>query len=371
MNRPIVQPAKLLIKQLQGKIRQVETTARNDDGTIVSSGSVDVDAMLPNGGYNRGTIVQWLSVGGCGAAYLSLLAAKNAARDGGAIVIIDHRGEFFPPAARAMGINLGNLIVLKKCSVSSVQEKEGTEFRVQRAENREIEAPAETRPSSESVGAPATVRAGTDLPDEEDFLWAIDQSLRCPAVAAVWGQLPEFKTPLLAERWSRRFQLSAESSGCLGLFISKTKRIGHVSQKNKQGAALHHFVWSEIQWHLHPQPSSISSINTTPPNTAPPLAGARPSQSKDVFRQEPQPPDSLPSEHRTLPPFNTRIVRALLNRCRGGVTGRAIDLEINLVTGNVQRARGEHANKQTKPSRPLSLASQLAHSKARRRAAGA
>lgn len=313
MNRPITQPAELLIKHLQSKIRQVETTGRNDDGTIVSSGSVDVDGMLPSGGYNRGTIVQWLSDRGCGAEYLSLLAAKNAARDGGAIVIIDHRGEFFPPAARAMGINLGNLIVLKgsvQCPEFGIQKKKGSE-------SREVEAPAET-PSRFNTQCSA-------LSTAEDFLWAIDQSLRCPAVAAVWGQLPEFETPILAERWSRRFQLSAESSGCLGLFVTQSKRTDRSSQSSK-ATSLNQAIWSEVQWHLQPQ------LATTE---------------------------------------NTRTVRALLTRCRGGATGRAIDLEINLVTGNVQRARSEHATKRIRPSRPLSVACQLAHSKTCRRAAGA
>ena len=291
MNRPLTSSKQRLIKNLRGKIRQVETISRNDDGTIVSSGSADIDAMLPGGGYHRGTIVEWLADRGSSAEYLSLLTAQNAAHDGGAIVVVDSRGDFFPPAARAIGINLGNLIVLKG---SGRQE------------------------FSDSGSQKISNFGSNTAKNDEDFLWAIDQSLRCAAVAAVWGSLPNFKTPLLAERWLRRFQLSAETSGCLGLFIRN-----QYEEKASPLNACKFASWSEIQWHLRPRLTT--------------------------------------HEH-------TRTVRALLTRCRGGIAGRAIDLEINLVTGNVQCARREHATRRTRHSHPLSLAAQLANPKIGRRA---
>ena len=356
MNQPMPHSKQLLIKHLQGKIRKAETTGRNDDGTLVSSGSVDMDAMLPGGGYHRGTIVQWLTDRGSGAEYLSLLAAKNAAHDGGAIVIIDHRGEFFPPAAKAMGINLGNLILLKGNgqSFSNSRLHETGPKRLKRnigAASEETSLPASRdRPSAKMELAL----------DDEDFLWAIDQSLRCPAVAAVWGQLPEFKTPFLAERWSRRFQLSAESSGCLGLFIAPLKTTGY--QNSSRNSFSNHACWSEVQWHLRPQPS-----------IAPTFAETHRSQKKrDEFRSSPSRKAPSPFAGKAGSAWgsseNTRTVRALLARCRGGTAGRAIDLEINLVTGNVQCARSEHATKRIRPSHPLSVASQLAHPKTDRRA---
>ena len=47
-----------------------------------------------------------------------------------------------------------------------------------------------------------------------DAFWAVDQSLRCRAVAAVIASLPQ-----LDERRSRRLQLAAKSSGCMGLIL--------------------------------------------------------------------------------------------------------------------------------------------------------
>lgn len=267
----------LLVQQLRGKIRHVETASRNDDGAIVSSGSTDLDQMLPAGGYNRGTIIEWLAGSGSGAEFLSLLAARNASGDGGALVVIDRHNQFYPPAARALGINLEDLIVLQGSRVSA-----------------------------------------------EDFCWSIDQSLRCPAVAAVWGGLPDFETPQIATRWLRRFQLSAESSGCLGLFI-RNKEVRN--QWCVPGISR-----AEIQWRMESQPGSSSS--------------------------------------------DSRRVRVSLVRCRGGTAGRSFDLEINTITGNV--CGGEHAERirqqqrRQQPSQdPLPLAPQLADPASGRRPARA
>ena len=48
----------------------------------------------------------------------------------------------------------------------------------------------------------------------QEAFWAVDQSLRCRAVATVIATLPP-----LDERRSRRLQLAAKSSGCLGLIL--------------------------------------------------------------------------------------------------------------------------------------------------------
>jgi len=55
--------------------------------------------------------------------------------------------------------------------------------------------------------------------DVRDAFWAVDQSLRCAGVAAVIAPLAN-----LDERHSRRLQLAAESSGCLGLILKPSDR---------------------------------------------------------------------------------------------------------------------------------------------------
>ena len=78
-----------LVSQLRNQIRSVETGGRVDGQARVSSGCAAIDRLLTSGGYQRGTLVQWLTRGGQAADYLSLLAAKQAAADGGAIVVFD------------------------------------------------------------------------------------------------------------------------------------------------------------------------------------------------------------------------------------------------------------------------------------------
>ena len=159
-----------LIDSLRHQIRKLETVRRADDSQVISTGCPGLDQHLPNHGNGRGlatgTLTEWLApASGCGAELLSLLAARQATVNGGALVIVDPLNRFYPPAAAAWGINLENTIVLRGSSLSSL-------------------------------------------------FWAIDQALRSPAVAAVWGKIDQ-----VSERWLRRFQLSAEQSGAMGMFV--------------------------------------------------------------------------------------------------------------------------------------------------------
>ena len=244
-----------LIDRLRTRIRKVETASRVDDGVRVSSGCAAIDRLLPDGGYQRGMLVQWLTSGGHGADYLSLLLAREACADGGALVVFDPLNQFYPPAAAAIGINLDNLVILRTQQSATQQQV---------------------------------------LPN--DLLWSIDQSLRCPAVAAVWGPLDH-----IDERWFRRFQLSAESSGCLGLFIQPVHEARQPS-------------WAEVQWLV-----------------------------SHVSRSQFDPRESLP--HRPNPdadPSRSQLVRLHLTRCWGTQTGKTLNLSINTITGNVHPARRDH-----------------------------
>ena len=246
-----------VVSQLRNQIRSVETAGRVDGQARVSSGCTAIDRLLTSGGYQRGTLVQWLTGGGHSADYLSLLAAKQAAADGGAIVVFDPQHQFYPPAAAAIGINLDNMIVLKSSSPKS------SRF----SKNEELDA---------------------------DLLWSIDQALRCPAVAAVWGSLGR-----IGERWFRRFQLSAESSGCLGLFVQPIAQIRQPS-------------WADVQWVV--------------------------SNAECGMRNE-----ELQDAHSTFRiPHSTFELSLQLTRCRGTQTGKRINLRINTITGNVQNARRDH-----------------------------
>ena len=291
-----------LIERLQGKIHRIETSRRVDDGNIIRSGCATLDQVLPDGGYRRGSLVEWIiesqrtdaSVsGGYGADFLSLLTAHQACRDGGALVIADSLQQFYPPAAAAMGINLSNLIVLR----------------------------------------------ATGHTNEEDLYWAIDQSLRCPAVAAVWCAIEH-----IHERWFRRFQLAAESSGTLGLFVRPPRAAQQPS-------------WAEVQWRVAPlgaplgAPIRNRSI-TTPLERGPRARGGSSARGGSNSGARPR--------HRAT--SHLRCCQLQLHRCHGGRTGQLIHVEIDPITGSVRgRQTGPYRQRSEHETMPLSVAAQLAH----------
>ncbi len=163
----------------------------------LSSGVPAIDRLLPGGGLAPGMLVEW--VGGSGveeqwsrgaasqktshyfttpllhcstsATALSLLAAREACREGGVLVMIDRAGAFYPPAAVAWGVDLQRLIVVR----------------------------------------PASAR---------DQLWAAVESLRSPAVAAMWTAIDR-----LDDRAFRRLQLAAQAQRAVGLLVRPASAI--------------------------------------------------------------------------------------------------------------------------------------------------
>jgi hypothetical protein len=161
------------VEALRREIAKWEGARRLDQEAPVSSGAAAIDRLLPAGGFHRGTLVEWLAAGdGSGVESLALVAAREACRDGGALVVLDRAGDFYPPAAVRLGIEPQGLIVVR-------------------------------------------------VANEADHAWATDQVLRCPAVAAVvaWPERLEAKT-------FRRLQLAAEQGGSLGLLI-RPERVRH------------------------------------------------------------------------------------------------------------------------------------------------
>jgi hypothetical protein len=199
-----------MMQQLRRQLGRWEAAAPAEDAEVFSSGAAAIDRLLPVGGLRHGMLVEWLggkwssgveqkwSRGGVGqwssetkqqgknysttpllhyssACTLSLLAAREACREGGALVVIDRQQTFYPPAAAAWGIDLDRLIVVRpRCA--------------------------------------------------RDELWAAVQSLRSPAVAAVWGMIDR-----LDSRAFRRLQLAAQAGRTLGLLLRPPSARGQPS----------------------------------------------------------------------------------------------------------------------------------------------
>ena len=258
-----------VVLALQNRIRGVETAQRVGYGKNISSGCEAINRLLPGQGYSPGTLVQWLvpdgfrssgtspansTPSGYAADYLSLLSAIEACKNGQSLVVLDPWHQFYPPAVAALGVDMANLIILR---------------------------------SQSTPATPNQSTAHSALQTDKDLYWAIDQSLRCSAVGAVWGPLGS-----IDQRWFRRFQLSAESSGCLGLFIQSAKEAKQPS-------------WAEVQW-LVARPNADRSSHE--------VARDNQSQSNKDRQQR---------------------VQLQLLRCRGSQAGLSVELGVDAVTGRV------------------------------------
>ena len=183
LSRP--NPRGQLIDGLRRQLGRWEATGTAEDAAVFSCGAAAVDRLLPGGGLRHGMLVEWVaksnsegespnsnapppqpSPGGRGgAATLGLLGAREACREGGALVVIDRRQTLYPPAVAAWGIDLDRVIVVH----------------------------------------PQNAR---------DELWAAVQALRSPAVAAMFTVIDR-----LDSRAFRRLQLAAQGGRTLGVLV--------------------------------------------------------------------------------------------------------------------------------------------------------
>lgn len=156
-----------IVARLAEQIRRGgQPTSQIDPGLLVSSGVPALDALLPRGGFVRGSFIEWIPAReGAGATLVALAIARAAYGDDGYLAVIDGQRKFFPPAAITLGVSLPNLLLV--------------------------------RPANNT-----------------DELWAADQVFRCAGVAAAiaWPRAVD-------HRALRRWQLAVEESRVLGLLV--------------------------------------------------------------------------------------------------------------------------------------------------------
>jgi hypothetical protein len=152
------------ILQLRELLHRTESDKKQYQS--ISSGCLPLDRLLPQQGFQRGSLVEWIAGGaGSGASLLAMLTARSACRHGGTLVLVDRAQNLYPPAAAVCQLDLQNTIVVHPTC-------------------------------------------------EKDECWALEQALRCSDVAAVvaWPRR-------LTSHAFRRLQLAAEHGGGLGLFV--------------------------------------------------------------------------------------------------------------------------------------------------------
>lgn len=153
---------------LRNRAAAIATSPAMENAETFSTGSTALDTWLPGGGLQRGRICEWVATresGGAGT--LSMITTASAIADRtGPVIVIDPTETFYASGAIACGIP-AERIVWCRC------------------------------------------------PTRRDSVWALDQALRCRAVAAVWAMLPWH----LGDRDARRLQLAAEAGRTPGLFV--------------------------------------------------------------------------------------------------------------------------------------------------------
>jgi hypothetical protein len=283
-----------VVQALVQQVKAIELTP-HAQGERVSSGSPDLDRILPERGFARGSLIEWLSSGpGSGTSTLALRAAVQACRSGQALVVVDRQQAFYLPGAVSWGADPARLVI---------------------------------------------VRPGSD----QEEAWAIDQILRCPAVGAMlcWPRRSDDHT-------YRRWQLAAETGGTLGflvrpvaarsqpswaevrllvepLNVSRRVRATHLSIQKERN---NHGEDTEKAIELDPQISqrdtdkktasmihlslcsSVQSVDT--PNSSPCLRN-----SHSAFSEE-----SQTLYEQTL----VRRLRVQIVRCRWGKSGRSAEV---------------------------------------------
>ena len=195
-----------ILQSLRQRMLDCESLHRSEHDVIVSSGSAALDELLPDGGFRPGQIVEWLTAeSGSGAAMWGINAAINSLTPESSsrnlssspqsqpsksqsIAVIDNDQTFYPPAAASLGLDLQQLLVIQPRN-------------------------------------------------HADTIWAIDQTLRCPRIAAVWADIQR-----LNAKEARRLQLAAEEGGTLGMFIRP------LMARNQPS-------WADIQIQVEPLPT--------------------------------------------------------------------------------------------------------------------
>ncbi len=181
----------LVLAQLRDEIRRLERRPARRSG-CVGCGRPEVDAALPDGGFPRGALSELAGgpASGKTAVALSLLAALGQEE---LSAWVDAQGDLYPPAAAAMGVDLGRLLVVRPAA-----------------------APADERAAREPAGeAPHAGREPVLA-----ALWAAEALLASGAFAAVVVDVPAARLARGADAAARRLQAAAEKGGALGLWLA-------------------------------------------------------------------------------------------------------------------------------------------------------
>ena len=195
---PEEMPASADLATLRDRIRQIEQPARHG---VLPFGIAAIDDALPGGGLARGAVHEILGAGGDeedGAAACGFAAGILARLNSSPVLWCLKRPDLYGPGLLAHGLDPARLVL---------------------------------------VGAPR----------DEDILWAVEEGLRQPGLAAVVGEIG--RLPMVA---GRRLQLAAERSGVTALLLRRWRNGAEAAAERERPSA------AVTRWRVAALPSNGS-----------------------------------------------------------------------------------------------------------------
>jgi protein ImuA len=185
-----------LLTELRESIRRIERRPAQRSG-VAASGLGEIDEALPDGGFPRGALSELCGgqASGKTAVALAVLASLG---DGELFAWVDGRGELYPPAAAARGVDLARLLIVRPGAV-----------------------PARGQDPAQAA------------------LWAAEALLGSAAFAVVVVDVPLRRALRGWDAAARRLQAAAEKGGAVGLWLSSPRAAVRVP------AALRLELWVE------------------------------------------------------------------------------------------------------------------------------
>ena len=175
----------------------------------IHTGLAPLDAVLPHGGLPGGAITEIISDDpGAGAMSLAVRIAAQS--------ILEWHGQAYPPGwptSSEVGDSIPPGAMVAGAPGSDSHDPNAIHRRIVLVDTTQDFYPPAAWQHGIMFDRLIVIRTNR----WQDAFWAVDQSLRCRAVAAVIAPLPQ-----LDECRSRRLQLAAKSSGCLGLILRPT-----------------------------------------------------------------------------------------------------------------------------------------------------
>jgi protein ImuA len=177
-----------VIGALREEIRRIEQKPP-PRACFLSSGRPEVDALLPGRGFPRGALSELAGGPASGKTGLVLSALAAAMGEEGLAAFVDGRGELYPPAVLAFGVDLSRLLVVRS-------------------------------PPGVAPGEGESVR---------NALWAAETLLASGAFEAVAIDVPlelaraHVPSPCNLEGMLRRVRAAAEKGGAVGLWLGSAQ----------------------------------------------------------------------------------------------------------------------------------------------------